>query len=137
MLLVLVAAIAHWITPLGGLSIYSSPGVGAISIIAGFAIMIWAWWQFRKKRVAICPTSKTDRLITDGIYRLTRNPMYLGITLMLLGIAIWSGSLPFYAAAIGFNTIIHHAFCPYEEAKLKAAFGDEYERYASRVRRWI
>ena len=103
----------------------------------GFLVMMQAWWQFRRHAVAICPTARTDRLIIDGIYRYTRNPMYLGIVLMLTGVAVWIGTLPFVVVPIAYFTVINTAFCPYEEAKLETAFGDEYRRYQAAVRRWI
>lgn len=84
-----------------------------------------------------CPTATNDRLVTTGIYRYTRNPMYLGIIGLLLAIAIHVGTLPFYLAAAVYFIVINHVFCPYEEAKLAATFGDHYNAYRNRVRRWL
>jgi protein-S-isoprenylcysteine O-methyltransferase Ste14 len=99
--------------------------------------MMWAWWQFKEHKVAICPTDETDYLITDGVYRLTRNPMYLGMILMLFAIAVFVGTLPFYVAAFLFFTIINWVFCPYEEDKLTRVFRQDYADYRTQVRRWI
>ena len=88
--------------------------------------MVFAWWQFKKRAVAICPTDTTAHLITDGVYRFTRNPMYLGIVLMLSGAATMFGTLPFYAAALGFFGVMDRLFRRYEEEKLTATFGREY-----------
>jgi len=136
MALVLVATTVQWLLPLKSTPIYASAILAATLGLAGFAIMMWAWWQFQQRRVAICPTEKTARLITDGIYRVTRNPMYLGMTMILAGLAFWIGTLPFYCAAAVFFAIINQAFCPYEEAKLTSAFAEDYKRYRSAVRRW-
>jgi len=103
----------------------------------GFSIMLRAWWLFRQHETAICPTARTTSLITDDIYRLTRNPMYLGIVLMLAGVALGTGQLPFYLATLVFLLIIEFAFCPYEEAKLEQDFDSEFSRYRSSVRRWL
>ena len=111
-------------------------GGGAIGVL-GFGIMLRAWWLFRTHRTAICPTAETTTLITGDVYRLTRNPMYLGVVLMLLGVAIGTGGLPFYIAALTFFLIIEFAFCPYEEAKLEQCYGAEYVAYRQRVRRWL
>ena len=89
------------------------------------------------RATAICPTAETTALITDDVYRLTRNPMYLGIVLMLLGIALATGSLPCYLASLAFFLIIDVVFCPYEERKLEQAFGSDYARYVGAVRRWL
>ena len=137
MALILLAAAIHFLVPLPLIHLFSSVLV-AISVgIAGFAVMMWAWWQFQKHKVAICPTDETDYLITDGVYRITRNPMYLGMIMMLFAIAAFVGTLPFYVAAIAYFIIINWAFCPYEEDKLAGAFRQNYAAYRSQVRRWI
>jgi len=115
----------------------SSPGGGAILAVLGFLVMLRAWWLFRVHKTAICPTARTTTLITGDIYGLTRNPMYLGMVLMLLGIAIGSGGLFFYLAALTFGLIINIVFCPYEESKLAHAYGAEFTRYRDTVRRWL
>ncbi len=137
MLLILLAAAIHVFVPLLPIHLFSSMLVAITIGLGGFAVMIWAWWQFQQHKVAICPTDETDYLITDGVYRLTRNPMYLGMILMLFAVAVFIGTLPFYVAAIAYFTVINWAFCPYEEDKLVRAFGQDYESYRSRVRRWI
>ena len=103
----------------------------------GFGIMIRAWWLFQQHETAICPTAKTTTIIVGDIYSLTRNPMYLGMILILTGIALLIGSWPYYAAAILYAVILNHVFCPYEERKLLAQYGNEYADYIARVRRWI
>lgn len=137
MLLMLVAAAIHFLVPLPAVYLYSSIIIAASLGVIGFAVMMWAWWQFEKHEVAICPTDATDHLITDGVYRFTRNPMYLGMIMMIFGIAVFFGTLPFYAAVAAYFAIINWAFCPYEEEKLVRVFGREYEDYRSRVRRWL
>jgi protein-S-isoprenylcysteine O-methyltransferase Ste14 len=135
--LLLIAAVLHWLIPVLSVDVFSSVSVASAIGIAGFLIMMWAWWQFQQRDVAICPTATTDHLITNGVYRLTRNPMYLGMVMMLTGVAAFFGSLPFYAAVIVYFLIIDRSFCPYEESKLTKSFGRDYEAYASQVRRWI
>jgi protein-S-isoprenylcysteine O-methyltransferase Ste14 len=67
----------------------------------------------------------------------TRNPMYLGMLIMLAGVAFFFGTLPFSAATAVYFVIIDRWFCRFEEEKLIAAFGRDYEEYRSGVRRWI
>ena len=137
MLLILLAAIASWLLhpeTLGPRALrFIAPAVG----LTGFGIMMWAWWQFRRSDVAICPTSATATLITDGIYRYTRNPMYLGMLLMMLALALFVGTLPFYLAAVVLFGVLNFVFCDYEEQKLSAAFGAAFRAYSGTVRRWI
>lgn len=136
-LFILAAVGLHWATPLSQLHVYSNPVAGIILGAAGFLVMMWGWWLFRKFDTAICPTARTDRLVTSGVYRFTRNPMYLGIIAMLLAVAILVGTFPFYLAAAAYFVVINNVFCPYEESKLTEAFGDTYASYKRRVRRWL
>lgn len=134
MTLVAMAALLHLLVPLDALP--SAPLPAAIVGGLGFAIMLRAWWLFRIENTAICPTARTTTLITRDVYVLTRNPMYLGMVMMLAAIALLAGALPFYIAAVLYFLLLNAVFCPYEEQKLRATF-DEYANYASRVRRWI
>ena len=113
------------------------PAAGAVLGLLGCAVMLRAWWLFKRAETAICPAARTTALVTDDVFRLTRNPMYLGMVLMLLGIALGSGGLAFYLAALVFFLIIDSVFCPFEEQKLGSAFGGKYSEYAAQVRRWL
>lgn len=135
--LVLTAAALQLVTRSVWPAIPSSVHTGVALSILGFCIMLRAWWLFRAAQTAICPTATTTSLITDDIYRVTRNPMYLGIVLMLLGLAVSTGGVFFYVAAVCFFAIVDHAFCRYEELRLRQQFGASYVRYAQTVRRWL
>ena len=137
MTLLAAAAVAQLIVPASWTQRFAPASVAAAVAAAGFAVMMIAWFQFRTHEVAICPTERTTFLITDGIYRYTRNPMYLGMVAMLAGVAMYFGTIPFYAATIAYFLLLDRLFCRYEEDKLLAGFGTEFERYRSRVRRWI
>lgn len=130
------ATVAHWLFHWGPWRA-PFPIAGTLVIAVGFAIMMGSWWQFRRGDVAIRPTAETARLLTGGLYRLSRNPMYLGMVLMLLGLAIAVGSPPFYLAAVAYAVLIDRVFCRYEEAKLARLFGSTYANYRGRVRRWL
>jgi protein-S-isoprenylcysteine O-methyltransferase Ste14 len=99
--------------------------------------MLRAWWLFRQRGTAVCPTGKTSSLITSDIYRLTRNPMYLGIVLILAGIAISTGGPSYYVASLAFFLVIDSVFCPFEEQKLTRTYAQAFTRYKSDVRRWL
>jgi protein-S-isoprenylcysteine O-methyltransferase Ste14 len=137
MALLAVATAFHFLLPVSWPFSYSSVYLSGVMVSAGFAIMMLAWWQFRVRKVAICPTANTDYLITDGVYRFTRNPMYLGMLTMLVGVAVFFGTLPFIVATVIYFAVIDRWFCRFEEEKLVAAFGHDYEEYRSGVRRWI
>ena len=88
-------------------------------------------------RVRIEPTSPTNhKLITSGPYHFTRNPMYLGLVILALGVALWAGAWPMFIAPVAmFRHREDHI--PFEEAKMRRQFGATYEGYVERVRRWV
>lgn len=137
MTLLAVATLTQFALPIDWPAMPSLLFPGITLAAFGFSIMIRAWWLFRQHETAICPTAETTSFITRDIYRLTRNPMYLGMILMLLSIALMTGSWLYYAATFTYALILNHVFCRYEERKLLDQYGQEYSAYADQVRRWI
>jgi protein-S-isoprenylcysteine O-methyltransferase Ste14 len=82
-------------------------------------------------------TGESTALVIEGPFRWSRNPIYLGLTLIALGIAIYGGSVPFLLVPVAFLLTLDFAFVPWEERRLEATFGDEYRAYRERVRRWL
>jgi len=110
---------------------------GALLMGAGFAWMAWAWWCFREARTPLPPTARPTMLIDDGPYRFGRNPMYLGMVVMMLGMGLAIG-VPFMAiAALNFVVIVATVHIPHEEAQMRRVFGGWYSDYAASVRRWL
>ena len=132
---VLIALVANAFVPLPMHT--SLPVAATLTGAVGFGLMIHAWWLFRLAETAICPREIATTLVTHGVFSISRNPMYLGIFLMLAGLAMATGSVPFYVAAAGYGIVMDRVFCPYEEQKSIAEFGHEYRDYAERVRRWL
>ena len=133
--LVCIALGAHDLRPL---TLLPSLPVTAISVSAvGFALTIPAWWLFKVNNTAICPTAASSSLVTHDVFALSRNPMYLGMIMMLAGLALAFGSLPFYAALVIYGLVLDRIFCPYEEQKLARTFGQQFAAYRMQVRRWL
>lgn len=137
MTLLLFATALQLLAPRAWPVLPSSVVGGALFALLGFSVMLRAWWLFREQQTAICPTAKTTTLIRSDVYRLTRNPMYLGMVLMLLGLAIATGGVFYYVVSLAFFLIIDFVFCPYEETKLAGVFGNEFAHYVREVRRWL
>jgi protein-S-isoprenylcysteine O-methyltransferase Ste14 len=134
-----LAAAASW---LAGLPRLPWPphrvAIGAAIFFAGGVPPIWAYATLRRAGTEIEPTSETNRaLVTAGPYRLTRNPMYLGLVIIALGLAIWVGWAPMLAAPILVFLTANFVHIPFEEAKMRRQFGAAYDGYAARVRRWV
>jgi protein-S-isoprenylcysteine O-methyltransferase Ste14 len=85
----------------------------------------------------ISPSGDPEKLVTSGLYRFTRNPMYLGMSLIVLGLAMFFGSLSSLLAVIIYMFIIQKLFIVNEEAILQRKFGEEYNEYCLKVRRWF
>ncbi len=111
--------------------------VGAALIVAGAGLMGAFVWAFRRARTPVDPYTPSETIVTDGPYRLTRNPGYLGMALTYAGIAIAANApwvlvpLPVAIAVIDRGVIAR------EERYLERKFGARYTDYKRRVRRWI
>jgi protein-S-isoprenylcysteine O-methyltransferase Ste14 len=105
---------------------------------AGIGLAVWGARLFAAVGTEIMPTSPANKLlVTDGPFRFTRNPMYLGIALTSLGIAFYMGTLPFFAVPVLVFLLCNGLFIPFEEAKMARQHGAQYTDYLRRVRRWI
>lgn len=105
---------------------------GALISAAGFV----SFWRARTTINPLYP-DRASHLVTTGVYRLSRNPMYLGLTVSLIGWALYLLSLPAMLAPLGFVLFIHRFQVLPEERILTARFGIDYERYRATVPRWI
>lgn len=114
--------------------------VAALMALCGLACDAAGIWAFRRHRTTVNPLSphKASAVVQDGIYRFTRNPMYVGMALLLTAWSVWLGQplgvlvvLPLFAAYI-----TRFQIQP-EERALQAKFGADYTAYTARVRRWL
>jgi protein-S-isoprenylcysteine O-methyltransferase Ste14 len=111
-------------------------GVGLV--ILGLALSLAAATLFWREGTELDPASAANRkLVTSGPFRLTRNPMYLGLVTVTLGIACWIGAWPMFLAPIATFLTANLAHIPFEEQKMRRQFGEAFDAYARKVRRWI
>lgn len=111
---------------------------GSIIFFIGLIIMIKTILQFALEgEGTLSPADPTRRLVVRGLYQYSRNPMYIGVMAMLIGEAVFfeGGGLWLYVLFVGiaFNIFILLV----EEPRLKRDFGEEYEQYKQKVRRWL
>ena len=126
------------------LSLYTGPGWGHVAttlgwtlIVSGLLLTLAAAAEFRKNETAIVPHQVPSRMITSGVFKHSRNPIYLADMLILIGVAIWTGSIPGMLSIPVFFLILERRFILPEEARLKEAFGGDFEAYAHETRRWF
>ena len=114
------------------------PGSAASLVLAVLlALDTTAMVRFVRNRTPVNPTRPATRLVTDGPYRFTRNPMYLGMAGAYIGIAVATGVLWALALLPVVVILMDRLVIPREERHLAQTFGEEYERYRGRVRRWL
>ena len=92
---------------------------------------------FKRAGTPVVPFETSTALVIRGWYRVTRNPMYLGLALVLAGVGVLQGSVGALLPLPVFIAILHFRFILGEERLLEELFGEEFRAYRLRVRRWI
>jgi protein-S-isoprenylcysteine O-methyltransferase Ste14 len=134
--LVLMAALAFALPTLPFLS-WPWRATGLVPIAAGALLNLAADRAFKDLGTTVKPFERSSALATSGVFRLSRNPMYLGMALMLIGAALLLGALTPSLVAAGFIGVIETRFIPAEERMLAETFGDAWTAYRRRTRRWF
>ncbi|AUX41146.1 hypothetical protein SOCE26_025530 [Sorangium cellulosum] len=139
LLLVLVALIGltHALLPRPSLVPEPYRPFGLLPLALGIALAIAARVQFARARTEINTFAEPTRLVTRGLFRLSRNPMYLGMGLAAVGAAMLSGAAVAFLLAAAFVAIVDRWYIAFEERQLRSRFGVTYEAYARSTRRWI
>lgn len=127
----------HFSLPI--MSLIPTPWIllGIVPIIAGLVINISADQTFHRAETPVCPFDAPSALVTYGPYRFTRNPMYLGFVLVLIGVAMLMGSLTPFVIVFALGLLLDRMFINMEEQKLAVEFGAKWEEYKSQTRRWL
>lgn len=111
--------------------------VGIVPMALGLAVMLWANQGFLHANTTKDPFGQARTLVEDGPYRFSRNPMYLGFVLILVGGALGlAHPLPWLVVPF-FVALIQTQFIRHEETQLQRQFGNVYARYCARVRPWL
>jgi protein-S-isoprenylcysteine O-methyltransferase Ste14 len=126
--------ILPWSIELTSIARYAGSG---ILIVAGLLFGLSAAGLFRKAGTDVKPWKATSAIVADGVYRLTRNPMYLGMALLYAGLGLFFSSLGAMLLLPVLLIIIQTQVIAREERYLEGKFGDEYRRYKASVRRWL
>ena len=113
------------------------PWTGGALAALGIAVSVAGKRRFQREETNIFTFGKPDRLVTDGLFGISRNPMYLGLVLAGFGAALVSATATALLLAAAFACIVRYWYIAYEEAAMRRQFGADYDAYCSRVRRWI
>ena len=111
--------------------------LGVVPFLTGLTMNLAADRLFKQHETTVKPFEKSTFLIVSGVYRISRNPMYLGFVLVLLGIATIMGSLSPWIVVPVFAVLMDVVFIQTEERMMAAEFGESWLAYKARVRRWL
>ncbi len=111
--------------------------IGLFPLLIGVALNLIADRDFKRYQTTVKPYEESATLLTEGVYRYSRHPMYLGFVLILLGISLLLGSISPYVVVLIFSILMELVFIRVEEDMLNETFQEEWRQYKSKVRKWI
>ena len=127
----------RWLTQLPFLPDGMAVLLGPMIVMASFAWFGWAVRTMRSGGASIPTSEPTDAIVTRGPYGMSRNPIYLSMVMLQVGVGIWANSGWFLALAACSAGLLWWGVISREERYLHQKFGDAYLQYTKRVRRWI
>jgi protein-S-isoprenylcysteine O-methyltransferase Ste14 len=134
------ALIAIWLIgqlpSLVGFGVFG-PGLSLACLALGLLLMVSAVMAMRRAATTVNPRRQPQALVADGVFGMSRNPIYLGDALILLAAVFWVNEVFALPVVAAFVWVINDRFIPIEEERLADAFGDPPAEYFQRVRRWI
>src|SRR5687767_2483330 len=137
-LLCLLSMLAiHLLLRSNQLILYPLNLVGIVFIVTGLIMVIWVGRYFKKVATQIHTFKTPVKLVTQGLFKYTRNPIYLGFTILLLGFAALFGTWVSFIFPLLFLIVANFWYIPIEEKNMTKIFGNAYRSYRSKVKRWI
>jgi protein-S-isoprenylcysteine O-methyltransferase Ste14 len=127
----------HFFLPVAEVVTYPWVLLGLLPLLLGILLNVIADQAFKTMNTTVKPFEESTALITEGVFRITRNPMYLGMVLMLFGIALLMGTLTPFVVGPVFAVLMEYKFIKVEERMLADRFGERWTVYQQEVRRWI
>jgi protein-S-isoprenylcysteine O-methyltransferase Ste14 len=134
---IVAMVLLHFLFP--GLEVASYPWrlLGCAPLLVGIILNLMSDKAFKQNHTTVKPFEESTNLITTGVFRFSRHPMYLGMVLILVGIAFLLGSLLPFLVITAFVVLMDVIFIRTEERMLADKFGDTWKKYQENVRRWI
>lgn len=136
-ILIILEIILNYVLPIKKIIDYPYNFSGVLLIIIGIIPNLWVFSHFRRLNTPIRSYEFPKKLVNFGLFKISRNPLYLGMFLILLGEAILLGSIINFLIPIIFIILTDRLVIPEKERNLEKAFGKEYLKYKKQVRRWI
>ncbi len=134
---IVLSVILHFVLPIKKMIFPPYTYSGILFIIFGGVLNLWTDALFKKMKTRVKPYEDASELITQGPFRISRHPMYLGMTAILIGIALLHGTIITFFFPVFFFIICEVFFIGVEEKSMERNFGQRYLDYKRKVRRWI
>ena len=134
---ILIALGLNRVRPIGGVPENFAMPLGVTLIVAAVTLAFLGFRELGRHKTTIRPDEPSTTIVKTGPYRFTRNPLYVSLCAMQLGIGLWTNTLWVMLMLIPVWIIMTTRVIAREEAYLERAFGDEYSSYKASVRRWI
>jgi protein-S-isoprenylcysteine O-methyltransferase Ste14 len=134
---VIAAVVLHWYWPIALMEPVAATWLALSVVLVGLAVNVWGAFTMRRVRTAINPYQPTSHIVDTGPFRWTRNPLYLGMDLLFVGISLWLNSLWCAPVFVVLLLVMHYGVILREERYLEGRFDEAYRRYCARVRRYI
>jgi protein-S-isoprenylcysteine O-methyltransferase Ste14 len=136
-ILILLPILCHCLIPVMTVVPVPYAYLGAVPILLGLALMTWAASSFREAETGYELQRSSPALMTSGPFGISRNPMYLGMLLWLVGLAALLGSLSAFFFPLLLFLLANFLLIPTEEKRMDKLFGEQYVEYRQHVRRWL
>jgi protein-S-isoprenylcysteine O-methyltransferase Ste14 len=137
LVLLMLATLLTSVLPIGSFTVPFHAAIATLIILAGIGFSAAGFFRFKSHRTPVRPGAEPTQLVLTGPYRITRNPMYLGLLLFSIGCLLAVGSIWFVIPPILFFLLMNFRLIPFEEDLMKEHFGAEYDTYRRHVRRWL
>lgn len=136
-ILIALPILSHYLIPVMIVIAKPYSYLGAVVMLLGLALMTWAAMLFRKVGTSFQLQGGGSVLLTSGPFKFSRNPMYLGMLIWLIGLAVLLGSLIVFLFPILFFLLANFLIIPLEERNMEQTLGEQFTVYKRRVRRWL
>ena len=134
---IVLAVLLHFVVPARQVVGSFWRFLGMVPLAVGVFLNLAADQAFKKHKTTVKPFEESNVLVTEGVFRISRHPMYLGMVLILMGVALLLGSVTPFAVVAVLAVVFDRVFITAEERMLKQNFEEQYGEYRKRVRRWI
>lgn len=134
---ILLTVALHLLLPFRELISFPWRLVGLLPLLLGIILNVLADRSLKRHEATVKPFAPSRALVTEGVYRVSRHPMYLGMILIIAGIAVLLGSLAAWLILPLLAVLLDARFIRTEESMLRETFGEGYRRYRKQTRGWI